>query len=144
MKIESILIDNIYRKYIYVVNGIDADGDTAIIPATRTVRHLQDYVKHTITHIGYQLAPDTRTERERFEDEYRFYVPQTNSLKGIEVTVSENVKKIVIPETIANISKEAFKNVRGLTFEIDGTNEIFEFKDGKLINKETNGIIYES
>jgi hypothetical protein len=112
------------------------------VPKKQTVRHLKSTKDLPITHIGYRLCPDTRSEQERLEDEYRFYYPPA-SLEGIEVPVPKSVKKIVIPNTITDISKKAFKNLSGVTFEIENGSP-FEFDGKRLMIKKSGEILYEN
>ena len=143
MKFKLLTINNITLKNICVLNEIISRDEVVIIPKTYTYQNLRDIVTINVTHIGYKIRRDDRTERERLEDDYRFYCPETNSLDGVEVPVSKNVKKIVISSSIKQISKDAFKNLTGVTFEVDEDNANFKVADGKLINKETGEILYK-
>ena len=141
IKIEALLYDNIYQKYIYVINEIESENEIVKLP-----KAYKDYLNikvYPVTHVGIKYRPDTRTEDERWEDEYRGYRPQTNSFIGREVKISPNVKQIIVPPTVRWISDEAFANTRGLTFVFEEENERYEFVDDCLYDKKEKRVIYK-
>ena len=142
MRIDHILYKSTSNEYIYALNEILSTAEAFVVPKKQTVRHLFSTKDLPITHIGYRISPDTRSEHERLEDEYRFYYPPT-SLEGIEVPVPKSVKKIIIPNTITNISDQAFKSLSGVTFEIEDGSP-FEFDGKRLIVKNTGVVLYEN
>ena len=97
-----------------------------------------------ITHLGYEQEEyvDTRSDYERWKDEYFYSYYPTRSGQAVEVKVSPNIKKIFIPHTITNISKLAFKSVKDMIFEIDENNKYYKVEDNKIIELSSGNVIW--
>lgn len=141
--VEYLQCKNNPDKYVYVINAIESESEEVVLPVYRnSIDYNFSNGSLRITHIGYKTVEDTRSDFERLQDDYRFYVFPIYLVEK-EVYVSPNIKKIVISKYITDISEKAFRNVKGLTFIIEEGNEVFEIKEGKLINKTTNKVIYQ-
>ena len=123
-----------------VINGIDTKEECVEIPA-----YMQDGV-HTeiVKRIGYveEKTEDTRSDYERWQDEYFHAYYPTPSLSEVEVAVSPCVKKIFIPHTIEAISRYAFKNLKDVVFEIDEKNFRYAVQGGRIVDKISGDVIW--
>ncbi|MBO7169647.1 MAG: hypothetical protein J6W28_00545, partial [Clostridia bacterium] len=110
---------------------------------------IPDYIQdgahmERVKRLGYieVKTVDTRSDYERWKDEYYYSYYPTPSLCEVEVEVPSCVKKIFIPKTIEAISRYAFKNLKDVTFEIDEKNYNYTVKDGKIVNKNSGDVIW--
>ena len=121
------------------INEINTTNEVVEIPVLCKERS-----NNTIRYIGYKevKTKDTRSDYERWKDEYYYSYYPTPTIIEVEVPVSKNVKKIIIPYSIENISKKAFKNVAQVEFIIDENNYNYKISEGKIIHKHTGEIIW--
>lgn len=135
-KIVSINIGGRGYATVYSITEINSEEEYVILPS--------EHYQSPITRIGYEQEKyvDNRSEYERWKDEYYYSYYPTLSEVATEVSVSPNVKKIVIPSTITRISKTAFKNVKDMIFEIDKKNEHYKVEDNKIIEISSGDIIW--
>ena len=137
-KIDS-FYDPIERKYIYAINGIESNNEVVCIDSV--IKNNYDYT-NKITHIGVEEEPDTRDDYEKWKDSYFYNYIRPLSFNSISITISSDIKKIILPKTITCISYLAFQNVKGVKFEIDENNEYYYTINGSIYNKNTNKILY--
>ena len=122
------------------VNEINATCESIEIPTF----YKDGTFSQSVRYIGYksERQEDTRSDYEKWKDEYYYNYYPTPSLIEVEVPVSKSVKKIFIPYTIENISKQAFKNLTGVEFEIAEKNYNYKVEDDKIINKHTLEVVW--
>ena len=104
----------------------------------------RDKYNDLITHIGFAQAKtvDTRSDAERWQDEYYHSYYPTPSLQAVEVSVSPSVKRIFIPKTVMRISTLAFKSLTDICFEIDEDNGVYKVEDNKIVKKDSGEVIW--
>ena len=136
-KIVNIYVGALHIDTVYSIIEINSEETCVTLPS-------QFKPGSTLTHIGYEQDSyvDTRSEYERWKDEYEHSYYPTRSAVATEVSVSPNVKKIVIPHTIEHISRLAFKNLRDVEFEIDENNPYYQVIDGKIVKKSSGEVIW--
>lgn len=123
-----------------VINGVETKEEYVAFPAFIKTGRYDERVKR----IGFLEVKkkDTRSDYERWQDEYYHAYYPTPTIIEIEVKVPTCVKKIFIPNTIEAISKQAFKNLKDVTFEIDEKNYRYAMKDGKIVDKHSGEVIW--
>lgn len=123
---------------VYSVNGIESVEERVVLPC-----YFSQF-NHRLSRIGYKEVKvvDTRSDYERWQDEYYHAYYPTASVVEVEVPVSPCVKTIFISRTIEKISKKAFQNLKGVTFEIDPDNACFQIVDNKIVEKDTGKVIW--
>ena len=141
---------------MFKIDGINLGGPTPNIALViNEINSNEEYVKlpeygnargtfNSIRRIGYieVKTEDTRSDYERWKDEYYYSYYPTPSIVEVEVPVSANVKKIFIPYTVEKISKLAFKNLKNVVFEIDEKNYCYKISDGKIVDKHSSEVIW--
>ncbi len=132
--------DPIDRIYFYSLNGINDDNKAINLPY---IIKNDNNIPNNITHIGYEELPDTRTDYEKWKDSYYYHYIRPLSLKPVPIEISSNIKKVILPNCISDISKLAFTNIKGVYFEISSSNNYYYTQNGSIIKKETNEIIYK-
>ncbi len=123
-----------------VINEINSENECVRLPDFVNIGNYAN----TIRRLGYLevQTKDTRSDYERWKDEYYYSYYPTPSIIETEVVVSPNVKKIFIPYCIEKISKLAFKNLKNVTFEIDEKNYNYKISDGKIVDKHSGEVIW--
>lgn len=135
-KIVAIYIGALHIDTVYSITEIHSDEECVILPSHKG--------NTPITHLGFEQDSykDTRSDYERWKDEYYYNYYPTRYEVAVEVSVPPNVKKIVIPATVTHISKSAFQNVTDMVFEIDEKNEVYTVSDNKIIEKGSGEVIW--
>ena len=64
------------------------------------------------------------------------YEPDCYYLRGAKMKFPAHIKKIIIPETVTDISYEAFDGVEDVIFEIHPDNPCFKVVDNKIVRKK--------
>ncbi len=123
---------------VYVVNAIETNQERVVLPCYFT------QYNHRVSRIGFEEVKvvDTRSDYEKWYDAYHYSYYPTSSVREVEVPVSSCVKTIFISRTIEKISKKAFKNLKGVTFEIDPDNTCYEIVDNKIVEKGTGNVVW--
>ena len=134
-KIVSILIGERVFETAYSINEIISDEEVVVLPDRKERGG-------AITMIGFEQNEDTRSEYERWYDAYYYSYYPSKYAVATEVVISENIKKIVIPHTVTDISCTAFKNVKDIIFEIDEKNESYKIQDNKIIEISSGKVIW--
>ena len=139
-KIVPIMVGARHVSTVYSITEINSEDEYVSLP-TNSDEHGKGA---TITHIGFSQDSyvDTRSDYERWKDEYYYSYYPTRSEVAVEVSVSPNIKKIFIPHTITQISKLAFKNIKDIQFEIDENNPDYKVVDNKIIEKSSGNVIW--
>ena len=106
------------------------DDEVLIIPS--------HYGKNPITHIGYyeSYTPSHQEWVDWHHCKGGVYYPAHYSLFGASLDIPENIKKIIIPETVKKISSSAFKNANGVIFEVHPDNPYLTVEDNKIVEKK--------
>ena len=136
-KIVSIMEGALAINTVYSITEINSDEEYVKLP-------IEKYPGSPITHIGYEQDDyvDTRSDYERWKDEYYHSYYPMRSASPTEVSVSAAVKKIFIPHTVTHISNLAFKNVSNIEFEIDENNKNYKLEDNKIIDISSGEVIW--
>lgn len=125
---------------VLVINGVYTTDEYVKIPDCIQDGAFEKKVKR----LGYieEKTVDTRSDYERWQDEYFHAYYPTASIKEVEVELPPCVKRIFIPHTIDAISRQAFKKLKDVTFEIDEKNYTYAVKGGKIVNKLSGDVIW--
>jgi len=139
-KIVSIMLGAHSVYHVYSLTEIHTEEEYVILPANNDAAG-PDY---PVTYVGYvqEKYVDTRTEEERWRDEYdHSYYPE-HCATPVEVAVPPCVKRIRIPHTVRKISKQAFKRLTDVVFEIDERNQNYKIEDNKIIDTFSGEVIW--
>ena len=137
-KIIAFYVGALSVETVYSINEINSDQEYVKLPTHKD----EEWRGMVITRIGFEQEKDTRSEYERWKDEYyHSYYPNLTGV-GVEVKVSPNIKKIFIPHTITQISGVAFKDIKDMQFEIDENNKYYKVEDNKIIEISSGRVIW--
>ena len=121
------------QKHVVLV-GVELGSDDEVL---NIPSHFPD-LEEPLTHIGYT---------EIFEDSYEKWcdwhhpskgstsVPARYVLEPISLNITPQVKKIVIPETVREISPKAFEGATNAVFEVHPDNPYFIVENNKPVSK---------
>ena len=139
-KIDRVNLGGPTPNIAHVINGIETTEEVVTIPV-----YIQDgYTSETVKRIGYLeiKTEDTRSDYERWKDEYYYSYYPTPTIVEVEVSVSPCVKKIIIPHSVEQISKRAFQYLKDVIFEIDENNYNYKVEKGAIVHKHTGEVIW--
>ncbi len=140
IKIETIYIGALSIETVHAITEIVSEEECVVLPSWDEASGRGAIV----TRIGYVQEPyvETRSEYEIWKDEYEHsYYPERNAM-AVEVTVSSNVKKIVIPHTVTDISRRAFQSLTDMIFEIEEGNTHYRIEDNKIVVIASGEVIW--
>ena len=139
IKIEHFYKSGSGTELIYVINEIISKTEIVELPSKINVFR-NEY--KPVTHIGLTPRRDTRSDYEKWYDSYNYSYNPSTSFDSLPVTISPNIKKIIIPSTIEKIGDRAFENAVDIIFEIDENNKFYKVIDNKIIDIKNNKIIW--
>ena len=124
---------DITPKIYVVLTSIFCDPENEII----NIPSLFFDEQEALTHIGYEEIYEEGYERWiDWHHNKSDYYPPCYKLKPIHVHIPDHVKKIVIPNTVTDISDIAFENAKNVIFEVHPDNTHYEVVDNKIVPKK--------